>query len=88
MDNPTPQEIILARITACHSTAQAAKTMGLSVRAWQQYEQGKRRMMRPVFDLYLMRTSHHPTEKIMQKTTNDLIAEAMRPTINIYKTGL
>ena len=53
--DPTPEAIATARQRASHTQAQAAASVGVSARAWQQYESGDRSMPASAWWLYLLR---------------------------------
>ena len=53
--DPTLESIATARQRAGHTQAQAAAAVGVSARAWQQYESGDRSMPAPAWWLYLLR---------------------------------
>lgn len=52
---PTPESITTARQRAGHTQAQAAAAVGMTARAWQQYEAGDRSMPASAWWLYLLR---------------------------------
>lgn len=51
----TPDAIATARQRAGHTQAQAAAAVGVTARAWQQYESGDRSMPSSAWWLYLLR---------------------------------
>ncbi len=51
----TTDAVTTARQRAGHTQAQAAAAVGVSARAWQQYEAGDRSMPAPAWWLYLLR---------------------------------
>lgn len=53
--DPTPDTIATARQRAGHTQAQAGAAVGVSARAWQQYESGDRAMPSSAWWLYLLR---------------------------------
>lgn len=53
--DPTPDAITTARQRAGHTQAQAAAAVGVTARAWQQYESGDRAMPSSAWWLYLLR---------------------------------
>ncbi|MEI2416239.1 helix-turn-helix transcriptional regulator [Orrella sp. JC864] len=59
--NPTPEQVRAARDAAGHTQTEAARTIGLTLVAWQRYEAGERRMHPTYWDAYLLRTDQHPT---------------------------
>lgn len=54
--NPTPAEILKAREAAQLTQSQAAEKVGGTLRAWQNYEGGQRRMHPGLFELFLIKT--------------------------------
>ncbi|HEX5077697.1 MAG TPA: helix-turn-helix domain-containing protein [Geminicoccaceae bacterium] len=54
--NPSPAEIRQARDTAQLTQTQAAEKIGGTLRAWQDYEGGQRRMHPGLFELFLIKT--------------------------------
>ncbi|WP_341928773.1 helix-turn-helix transcriptional regulator [Methyloversatilis discipulorum] len=53
--DPTPEAVATARQRAGHTQAQAAAAVGMTARAWQQYESGDRSMPASAWWLYLLR---------------------------------
>jgi len=53
---PTPAEIVAARETAGLTQTQAAEKIGGTLRSWQFYEAGERRMHPGLFELFLIKT--------------------------------
>jgi hypothetical protein len=72
MKNPTPSEIIAARIAAGQSTAEAGAEVYAAARTWQQWEAGDRKMPRSVWELYLLHTGQHPEKKLVKKPQTPL----------------
>lgn len=66
--NPTPEEIQIARIKANIDKETAAVLCGVTLRAWQLWESGKRRMQVATWELFLIKTNNHPIYKIGIKT--------------------
>lgn len=58
--NPAPFEVRAAREAAGHTQAVAAGTVFGTVRSWQQWELGERRMPPSTFLLYQLMTGQHP----------------------------
>lgn len=54
--NPAPAEIRAARARAKHEPGQAAAVVYATLRAWQDWESGARRMHPATFELYLLKT--------------------------------
>jgi DNA-binding transcriptional regulator YiaG len=69
MNKPTTHEILSARLAAGQNQTDAAAEIGMSLRAWQQWESGDRGMSPQLWSMYLLRTHQHPTEKISKKLT-------------------
>lgn len=55
-----PSEIREARLKAGHTQEQAAHTVGVARRTWQDWERGIAAMMPGLFELYLIKTGQHP----------------------------
>ena len=56
--NPTPEEIRAARERAGLTQAQAAALVHSTLRAWQRYEAGERRMHPALWELFLLKTGN------------------------------
>jgi len=54
--NPSPDEIRDARAAGGHSQAAAASTIYSTMRTWQDWEAGKRRMHPALLELYKIKT--------------------------------
>lgn len=54
--NPTPAQVIAAREAAGLTQSEAAGKIGGTLRAWQDYEGGQRRMHPGLFELFLIKT--------------------------------
>lgn len=54
--NPTPAQVIAAREAAKLTRRQAAAVIRGSVRAWEKYELGERRMHPGLFELFILKT--------------------------------
>ena len=54
--NPTPAQIVAARQAAELTQAAAATKIDGSVRAWEKWEAGERRMHPGLFELFLIKT--------------------------------
>ncbi len=54
--NPTPAQIRAAREVAQLTQTEAAAKIGGTLRAWQDYEGGQRRMHPGLFELFLIKT--------------------------------
>ena len=59
--NPTPEEVRAARAAAGHTQLQASALIFGSLRAWEDYEAGARRMHPAIWAWYLIATDQHPT---------------------------
>lgn len=58
--NPTPESIRAARERAGLTQAQAAALVHSTLRAWQRYEAGERRMHPALWELFLLKTGNLP----------------------------
>ena len=58
--NPTPEAVRAAREAVGHTQTVAAGTIHGTLRSWQQWELGERRMPPAAFDLYRLMTGQHP----------------------------
>lgn len=56
--NPTPAEILAARNAAGLTQTEAGMMVKSSLRAWQQWESGDRRMHPGLWELFLIRTTY------------------------------
>jgi len=54
--NPRPEDIRAARAAFGHTQTQAARSIYCTLRAWQQWEAGDRRMHPAMFELYKIKT--------------------------------
>lgn len=54
--NPTPDEIRAARLAAGLTQREAAALVHATVSAWEEWEQGRRRMHPGLFELFLIKT--------------------------------
>lgn len=59
MINPTPAQIRSARIAAGLTQTQAAALIYSSLRSWQQWEAGDRRMHPGLFELFKIKCKQH-----------------------------
>lgn len=64
---PPPDAIRAARTAAGHTQSEAARLIYSTLRAWQDWEAGARRMHPAMFELYLLRTQQHPTLLLLPK---------------------
>lgn len=62
--SPEPDEIRASREVAGHSQSQAARTAYATLRSWQAWEAGERRMPRANFVLYKLRTGQITLESL------------------------
>lgn len=58
--NPAPEIIRAAREAVGHTQTVAAGTIHGTLRTWQDWESGARRMHPAAFDLYRLMTGQHP----------------------------
>ncbi len=56
--SPAPGQILAARKAAGHTQTQAALTVHASLRTWQQWEAGDRRMHPAFWELYRIKTGN------------------------------
>jgi putative transcriptional regulator len=54
--SPTPDAVRQARQVAGLTQTEAARTVSASMRAWQQWESGKRTMPPGMFELFMLKT--------------------------------
>lgn len=59
--NPTPDEIRAARLAAGLTQTDAAEKIHCSLRTWQQWEAGERRMHLAFWDLFQRKAAELPT---------------------------
>jgi DNA-binding XRE family transcriptional regulator len=60
-----PSKIREARVKAGHTQEQAAHTVGVARRTWQDWERGIAAMMPGLFELYLIKTGQHPELRLI-----------------------
>ena len=60
--NPTPLEIRVKRLELDLTQTEAAKIVYSSLRAWQQWENGERRMHPGLWELFVIKVSNTPAE--------------------------
>lgn len=56
MNNPTPKQIRAARTAAGHTQTEAAAVIYKSLRGWQDWESGARKMDPALLELYRIKT--------------------------------
>ena len=56
--NPRPEEIRAVRAAGGQTQTQAARSIYCTLRAWQEWEAGNRRMHPAKFELYLIKLQH------------------------------
>lgn len=59
--NPSPEQVRAARETAGLTQTQAGQAVFGTLRTWQDWESGQRRMHPGLWTLFLLRTGQHPT---------------------------
>ena len=59
---PTPEEVRAARSAARMTQTEAAETVHMSMRAWQQWESGERTMPQGLFELFMIKTAQWPVD--------------------------
>ncbi|HEY0660830.1 MAG TPA: helix-turn-helix domain-containing protein [Lysobacter sp.] len=59
---PTPEEVRAGRSAAGMTQTEAAETVHVSMRAWQQWEGGERTMPPGLFELFMIKTGHWPVD--------------------------
>ncbi len=64
---PTPEEIQIIRIKANIDKETAADLCGVTLRAWQFWESGKRKMPSATWELLLIKTNNHPIYEVFIK---------------------
>ena len=65
--NPTPAEISAARENLGLTQQEAAALLHISLRAWQRYEAGERRMHPALWELFLLKTGQHPRARLVAR---------------------
>lgn len=66
LPEPTPENILAARIAAGHSQAQAAAVIDMPrALRWSEIERGVARLDRVRWALYLLATRQHPTAHVV-----------------------
>lgn len=56
----TPDQVVSARASACHTQAEAAATIYRTLRGWQDWEGGQRSVDAAAFELYLIKSGQSP----------------------------
>ena len=56
MNNPTPDQILVARLAAGLSQPEAGELILASKRSWENWEQGRVKMHPGLFDYFLIKT--------------------------------
>lgn len=59
---PTPEEVRTARGAVGMTQTEAAATVHMSMRAWQQWEGGERSMPPGLFELFMIKTGQWPVD--------------------------
>lgn len=59
---PTPEELRSARNAAGMTQTEAAETVHMSMRAWQQWEGDERTMPPGLFELFMIKTGQWPVD--------------------------
>ncbi|MBB5215029.1 helix-turn-helix domain-containing protein [Parapusillimonas granuli] len=60
--SPPPEAIRHARQAASLTQTEAARTVSVSMRAWQQWESGERAMPPGLFELFMLKTRQWPLD--------------------------
>lgn len=68
-----PSEIREARLKAGHTQEQAAHTVGVARRTWQDWERGIAAMMPGLFELYLIKTGQHPELRLTWRAASPAV---------------
>lgn len=63
--NPTPDQIRAARELAGLTQTEAGEKIYASLRAWQDYEGGQRRMHPAIFELFLLKVRQLPVGEVL-----------------------
>jgi DNA-binding transcriptional regulator YiaG len=58
--SPSPSDVLAARHAAGLTQAEAAKLVHTSLRAWQQWEYGERRMHPAMWELFCLKLAYNP----------------------------
>lgn len=65
--NPSPKQIRAARDAAGLTQTKAGELIFGTLRTWQEWEGGNRRMTPAAWHLFLLLTDQHPTQKLSPK---------------------
>jgi len=60
--NPSPEAVRRARQAVGLTQTEAARTVSVSMRAWQQWESGERAMQPGLFELFMLKTRQWPLD--------------------------
>lgn len=63
--NPAPADIRAAREAAGLTQTQAAQLLHGTLRSWQMWEAGERRLHPALWAFFLLRTSQHPSARLI-----------------------
>jgi len=63
MNNPTPYQILVARLAAGLSQAEAGELILASKRSWENWEQGRVNMHPGLFDYFLIKTGQKTLDR-------------------------
>ena len=69
-ESPSPNEIKDLRNFFGLTQSEAASQVHVQLRAWQWWEAGQRKMPVGLWELFLIKTDHHPKFKLQHKTSN------------------
>ncbi len=58
--NPEPQEVKRLRVRYGFTQTEAAEAVHVTIRAWQWWESGKRRIPMGLWELFVIKTGFHP----------------------------
>jgi DNA-binding transcriptional regulator YiaG len=67
--NPRPEEIKSARLAAGLTQTEAARLVHGTLRMWQYWEAGERRMHPAIWQLFLLRTTHPDIRELLGTPT-------------------
>ena len=69
-ESPPPDEIKDLRNFFGLTQSEAASQVHVQLRAWQWWESGQRKMPVGLWELFLIKTDHHPKFKLHHKSSN------------------
>jgi DNA-binding transcriptional regulator YiaG len=64
LHSPSPEQIKSVRLALGYKQKEAASLVHVSLRAWQMWEAGDRKMPPPIWELYVIKAGIHPLYKL------------------------